>query len=351
MQPADADAAVIYSELLLFSSSVDAAERQRKALAKQGVKIRQRHLLKGLGMVLSTYKIPQVVDPAAFLIRLRQEFPDYKMEFNQRYRLQGYKGEQYAARLTGLGDDIVDTSIQMAMLDAAVDRDNPVFTGGHLEYHDVTGLNPKPTDHGTAVASILIGQGDPVQGVMPKARLSAINIFFPDDNGDQETRTDVWLKGLDYLAQLQPRPVVVNMSFGGAESWLLKTAIQRLSSTMQFVAAAGNGGPQSRVMFPASMDAVVAVTAVDRKKRIYRNAPHSREILIAAPGVDIWVAGVRKGFYATGTSFAAPWVSAAVALELSKNNKKINNLWKSADDLGQAGVDPVFGYGLLRYSN
>ncbi|MGD2118641.1 MAG: S8 family serine peptidase [Chromatiales bacterium] len=345
----DHESAVINVELLLLSPSLDAAEQQRKALARQGVKVSRRQILKGLGMVLSTYRIPPDVDPIAFLAQLRQALPQTVMEYNQRYRLQGQRGEEYATGLTGLTDVSHATGIEVAMLDAALDPDNIAFRGSQLNYQDVTGRNPGPTEHGTAVASILIGQGDPVQGVLPQARLTAINIFFPDENGEQETRTDFWLKGLDRLAQLQPRPRVVNMSFGGAESRLLQTAMQRLARDMRFVAAAGNGGPQSRVMFPASMEQVVAVTAVDRKKRIYRNAPHDRKITVAAPGVDVWVAGLESGYYATGTSFAAPWVTAAVALQLSGKKKDLNDLWTGSEDLGEAGPDAVFGHGLLQY--
>jgi subtilisin family serine protease len=84
---------------------------------------------------------------------------------------------------------------------------------------------------------------------------------------------------------------------------------------MVFVAAAGNGGPDAPSAFPAAYEEeVIAVTAVDRNQRVYDQANRGRYIDVAAPGVRIWTAlphgqaGVQSG-----TSFAAPFVTAIVA--------------------------------------
>ena len=71
---------------------------------------------------------------------------------------------------------------------------------------------------------------------------------------------------------------------------------------------------------------------------------------LAAAGVDIWVAGLKEGYYASGTSYAAPWVSAAVAGYLAQG-KNSAYLLNHAQDLGVPGVDKVFGAGLLQFSS
>ena len=91
------------------------------------------------------------------------------------------------------------------------------------------------------------------------------------------------------------------------------------------------------------------MTAVDRRKRVYRRAGQGDHIDLAAPGVDVWaaasVSGVRPK---TGTSFAAPFVTAAVAVALTSRGPGATALlYESAEDLGEPGKDPVYGWGLL----
>ncbi|MGL4238648.1 S8 family serine peptidase, partial [Tabrizicola sp.] len=106
--------------------------------------------------------------------------------------------------------------------------------------------------------------------------------------------------------------------------------------------------------YPGAYPAVVAVTAVDRNGTVYRRAGQGAHVDLAAPGVEIWTAASVKGARPkTGTSFAAPFVSAAAAAQLAANpeltaNEVIQRLTGSARDLGDAGFDEVYGYGLVQ---
>ena len=78
---------------------------------------------------------------------------------------------------------------------------------------------------------------------------------------------------------------------------------------------------------------------------------------LVAPGTSVYVgpdstAGNLSYFYGSGTSFAVPLVSGAAALVWQAypyfNNDLVRQtLLGTATDLGAAGVDPTFGYGLL----
>jgi subtilisin family serine protease len=62
------------------------------------------------------------------------------------------------------------------------------------------------------------------------------------------------------------------------------------------------------------------------------------------------------GSYHTGTSFATPFVTAAVAARLVEGAKPdadgiADGLAATAVDLGQPGTDPVFGRGLIQLAN
>jgi subtilisin family serine protease len=98
---------------------------------------------------------------------------------------------------------------------------------------------------------------------------------------------------------------------------------------------------------------VIAVTAVTLDGRVYRRAVQGPHIDLAAPGVDVWsAASVSGARWHTGTSFAAPFVTAAVAALLHgqpdlASADVLSILAGSAEDLGEPGRDPMFGHGLV----
>ncbi|GGB97118.1 hypothetical protein GCM10011352_24080 [Marinobacterium zhoushanense] len=344
----DTTSDIIKSEILVGAADLDTANRQRQLLDSLGLRIKGRQVLGGLGFVLSVYRVPEGEDPDALLAQLRQQWPELGAEFNRIYRLQGSRGRQFARRMVALPDTPnLGTGITLAMLDATVDTKHPALAHSKIDAIDITGRANAPSRHGTAVASLLVGRAM-VDGALPGADLLAINIFTGGEDDGLETRTDWWLRGLDQLLLNNAKPSVVNMSFGGGRSELVAGALHTLQhSGIGLVAAAGNDGPGSSAMFPANQPGVIAVTSVDIDKRIARHAPLDDVITLAAPGVDIWAADLNaKGFYASGTSFAAPWVSGALALA-KQRGETLDSLIHNAEDLGEKGHDPVFGYGLL----
>src|SRR6185503_15838765 len=76
-------------------------------------------------------------------------------------------------------------------------------------------------------------------------------------------------------------------------------------------------------------------------------------IALSAPGDDIWTThmNLNPGYASwRGTSFASPIVAAAAALAISanpslSNGEVISLLEQTADDLGSAGFDALYGNG------
>src|SRR5258708_2880061 len=117
------------------------------------------------------------------------------------------------------------------------------------------------------------------------------------------------------------------------------------------VAAAGNDA--GAVGYPASLDAVIAVSATDANDVIASFSNTGSKIELAAPGVSVVTLCLTSTVCAvSGTSFSAPHVAAAAALL-----KAYNSAWSAgevrrrldvgATDLGAPGRDPQYGYGLL----
>jgi subtilisin family serine protease len=239
------------------------------------------------------------------------------------------------------------------MLDTAIEQSLPAFAGAQLTQQGLA-ANALPAPHGTAVAAILVGQpeGSPVPGLVPAAELSIAAVFAADANDRLSADAIALAGGLDWLAKRKVE--IVNMSLSGEPNALVELAIRKLSGRgIVFVAAVGNGGASAAPGFPATLPEVIGVTAVDSGGALYKNAPRGDEIDFAAPGVRIWgpSSGSAAGRYFSGTSFAAPFVTAAVALALQDGQRDrasvVQSLGRTAQDLGQAGKDPAFGWGLI----
>ncbi|MEL7000320.1 MAG: S8 family serine peptidase, partial [Pseudomonadota bacterium] len=116
--------------------------------------------------------------------------------------------------------------------------------------------------------------------------------------------------------------------------------------------AVGNAGPDVDPLYPAAFEAVVAVTAVDAERRLFRNAVRGTHVDVAAPGVDIFVSNGSQARFVTGTSiataFVTAWLAASPSFTTGTNIQLARQrLLSSSEDLGARGPDPLFGVGLL----
>lgn len=198
-----------------------------------------------------------------------------------------------------------------------------------------------PTAHGTAVASLIAGEG--------RATIYSANIF----RGSPDrpfTSADVIAEALEWT--LSQNVQTINMSLAGPRNAILDRLIRdALARGRSVVAAAGNGGPTAPPAYPAAVPGVIAVTAVDRDNRVYRYANRGRYITVAAQGVDV-VAARAPGGYArfSGTSFATPHVAGWLARCRAGGQPATTcneRLRRAARDLGEAGHDETYGFGVI----
>ncbi len=243
--------------------------------------------------------------------------------------------------------------LRVGIIDTAIDIGHPAFKGRHIHRDSFAPDNrpAAPDWHGTGVLALLAG--DPVSGtpgLIPDAEFFEAGVFFSEENGGMATDTSSLLKALDWMQANKVK--LINMSFSGPRDELVQDAIGRMTSEgVVFVAAAGNEGPTADPSYPAAYPQVVAVTAITQGMHNYRYANRGDHIDVAAPGVDIWTAvpGGREGYH-SGTSFAAPYVTAILAVlprDKVANSKAPLLDGLSAIDLGPAGRDPIYGRGLL----
>ncbi|MDX5359076.1 MAG: S8 family serine peptidase [Rhodobacterales bacterium] len=243
---------------------------------------------------------------------------------------------------------------RIGMIDTGINTDHEALAGQRLTVvqADLGGRAAAGRQHGTAIATLLLGRMDSrTPGLLPHAELVAIEAFH-ERSGRESADAFTLSRAIDLLVGAQV--LAVNMSFAGPDNAVLRRLVERAAAAgIGLVAAAGNGGPGAPPAYPAAWPEVVAVTAVDATLRPYRQANRGPYVTLAAPGVRLWTAAsVSGGRLRSGTSYAAPFVTAALAVERLRTPaapapEAVNRLIACARDLGEAGHDEVFGHGLV----
>lgn len=246
-------------------------------------------------------------------------------------------------------------TVPVGVIDTGVNPDHDQLQGARIEVARLAGAGAPPSGaaHGTAVVSLLVGQqGQRVAGLIPEAGVIAIDIF-ARQGGDERAEVVALVLALESMAGRGVR--LVNLSLSGPENAVLTRTLDRLSGPggLVAVAAVGNAGPEAPAAWPAAHPGVLAVTAVDGRGRLYGGAQRGPHVDLAAPGVNLLAATSVRGARAqSGTSFAAPFVTAAAAILLSRSPgldvaALRQRLGADARDLGAAGRDPLYGAGLI----
>jgi subtilisin family serine protease len=247
--------------------------------------------------------------------------------------------------------------VRIGLVDTGINPDHETFDGSRLTVHRIEpeedGLDVSGRQHGTAVAAILAGAaGSRSPGLLPDAEIVAVDAFYRAGDGDERSDAFLVARALDFLASREVD--VANLSLAGPANLVLERMVAALSEEMVLVAAAGNGGPRTSPAHPAAYPGVIAVTAVDGAGRPWRRSPRGPEVDLAAPGVEVWTAAsIRGARPKTGTSFAAPFVTATAALALGGRGEAspaevARLLSERARDLGEPGRDDIHGDGLVQ---
>jgi subtilisin family serine protease len=216
------------------------------------------------------------------------------------------------------------------------------------------GLKPSDKQHGTAVAALIAGAPETrTPGLLPDAKVIAVDPFPRGERADN--RVDIFdlVRAIDILVSRSPD--AINLSLSGPTNLLLEQSVaSALKAGIPVIAAVGNEGPRAKPSFPAAYDGVIAVTALDKKLAVYRRAGQGEHVDFAAPGVGVWTATARNGVRrSSGTSFAAPFVTAAAALikvgePAIQPDELQRRLTAMTVDLGKKGRDKTYGAGMIR---
>jgi subtilisin family serine protease len=247
--------------------------------------------------------------------------------------------------------------VRVGVIDTSIDLDHPTFAGRNIQVGNFlpSGAARATSWHGTGVMAVLAGgpnSGTP--GFIPDAQFFAADVYHANESGQPVADTASLLRAIGWMRA--SKVDLINMSMSGPPDELLRKAIADMSAKgVLFVAAAGNGGPDAAPSFPAAYEQVIAVTAVDKDLRSYVHANHGDYIDIAAPGVRIWTAmpNFLEG-YQSGTSFAAPHVTAVLAAmhgQVKDWSKEGALKALAIRDVGGASRSRIYGRGVVLAPN
>jgi len=241
------------------------------------------------------------------------------------------------------------------------------------------------TPHGHAVAATIAGLKDDlgIHGVAFNAQIIGVDYFSGvyrsqfNSGGITYTVSDPWAYAFDQGARIFNKSLgydegdIIDNPPPVSERYVLEYDTRVVELGGLLVSSAGNNGdPEPSLSNLDALErlagmgllnngsgAMIIVGSVDENLNLSSfsdaaGAGESRFHFMVAPGEDLvfpWTNGLAVG---SGTSFSAPYVSGAAAIILSRwptltGREVADILFESATDLGAAGVDAVYGHGLL----
>lgn len=224
-------------------------------------------------------------------------------------------------------------NVTVAVIDSGVDSTNPHLTSAVVPGTDLVGKGDGRIDHyghGTAVAGIIAARhvdGSSVIGIAPDAQILPIRIY--DSISENEGRRtgspnlDDIAKGIRLAVAAHAQVINISMSDTTVNDDL-RSAVQEAQDHGALIVASGGNRLTAEttadtVRYPAGLDGVIGVSAVDRNLQPGSDSIHGAQIDVAAPGTQVaaTIPGGLDCVFATeevSSSFATAYASGEAAL-------------------------------------
>ncbi|MEP6962555.1 MAG: S8 family serine peptidase [Acidobacteriota bacterium] len=346
-QPAaDADVPV----LVKFKGPIGAAEK--KALEDEGGKI---------GKQFNDLNVVAAKIPPGKLKQLEKHGLIDKIEADSAIRVHDAELDNtWGVKQIGAGVvhdlGIKGAAVKVCLLDTGIDTTHPDLYLNYKGGKDFVNNDNDPSDdngHGShtagTIAAMMDGLG--VRGAAPSVDLYVYKVMDASGNG----MFSAVIAALQECVAIGGK--VSSNSYGSSSDpgSIVKSAFDDAYNKGVFhVASAGNSGAGTNTVgFPAQYASVFAVAATDSANNWASFSSTGPAVAVAAPGVSILSTYLNHSYaYMSGTSMAAPHVAGVAALVISCGVTGPANIRQriisTAQDLGPAGRDDQYGYGLVR---
>lgn len=321
--------------------AVDLSDAARAEALRAGFTLVREERLEALDLYLVVLAPPRRLPLARAVARLRTLDPAADVSFNHVY---APAGETSASEVLPerIPPGAQASGARLGLIDTGVEATHRALVGARISQRGFAGP-PRVGAHGTAVASLMVGQSGAFAGAYPGAGLLVADIYGGQAAGGSSTGL---AQALAWMVEQGAR--VVNISLVGPRNGLVERAVARAQARgLTLVAAAGNDGPASPPLYPAAYDGVVGVSAVNGRGRILPETARGPQVDFVAPGADMAAAGQAGSWTRVrGSSFAAPLVAGLLARR-GAGAQALQALVRTATDMGAPGRDPVYGDGLV----
>jgi subtilisin family serine protease len=215
--------------------------------------------------------------------------------------------------------------------------------------------------HGTGVVGVAAAETDNTEGI---AAVGFNAGFLIAKGCTQVCLSSDTAPAVDWL--VDQGVGIINLSFGAEQEPpgdpVLGASVQRAQEAGALViAGAGNDAVNTDSFYPAAYPDVLGVAATDQQNAPAPFSNSGQVVDVAAPGVDIistynadYPENTTRALYASfsGTSLAAPQIAGVAALVKARRpdltgQQIAARIQKRATDLGEPGLDDVYGNGLL----
>lgn len=323
---------VVRGELVAIGLSTEA----RRVAVEGGFTILREERLEALDLTTVVLAPPRGLDLRRALERLQRLDPEGDYAFNHVHQPAGAVRNAAAA---GVSSSAVQSpsALRLGLIDTGVEATHPALVGSRVVQRGFAGP-ARLGSHGTAVASLMVGQATNFSSGSPGAALFVADVYGGSPAAGSSTAL---AEALAWM--VESRVQVVNISLVGPRNALVQAAVRQAEARgLVLVAAVGNDGPAAPPLFPASYPGVIGVAPVDGRGRVLPEAGRGPQVDFAAPGADMAAAGPAGSWVIVrGASFASPLVAGLLA------QSGLASLERSARDLGARGLDPIYGHGVV----
>lgn len=273
----------------------------------------------------------------------------------------------YAWELSQWGNDLLNVKdyheagytgkgVKVAVLDTGIANHNDLNIVEKVNF--VSGENADDLNgHGTSVAGIIAAKDNNygTVGIAPDVELYSVKVM--DRYGT--TQFSHVVKGVEWAIDNDMDIISLSLGATATQHSSVEEAFKKAEQAgILIVAGAGNHGEEvekrGAISYPAKYNSVIAVGAIDKNESRWTKSAIGPELELVAPGVSVATTYLGNNYAnANGTSHATPYVTGALALLKERYPEKTASelrqlLIENAKDLGAAGHDEEYGYGLVQ---